>query len=151
MVWLHRQLLDEFPAQFARLVDKGFTHCTGAYLNFLRAYFPAKVKNGHFDAGGIKDSRKQSADRYIVEVFLARVKSFLMLKDRATWATVKFLNDVWRIALAATKLNKHLRKPCDEVEVEEKLRASFQQARDDVLALRRKWPENKDVPSYMQW
>ena len=141
--------LTSSPRNSARLVDKGFTHCTGAYLNFLRAYFPAKVKNGHIDAGGIKYSRKQSADRYIVEVFLARVKSFLMFKNRATWATVMFLNDVWHFALAATNLNKHLRKPCDEVEVEEKLRASFQQARDDVLALRRKWPENKDVPSYI--
>jgi hypothetical protein len=31
LVWLHHKLLDEFPAEFAALVDKGFTHCVGAY------------------------------------------------------------------------------------------------------------------------
>jgi hypothetical protein len=31
-VWLHHKLLDEFPAEFAALADKGFRHCVGAYL-----------------------------------------------------------------------------------------------------------------------
>ncbi len=36
LVWL-----DEFPAEFAALADKGFRHCVGAYLHLLHAYYPA--------------------------------------------------------------------------------------------------------------
>ena len=133
---------------FARLVDKGFTHCTGAYNFFLRAYFPAKVRNGRINVDRIKDSRKQSADRYIVEVFFARVKTFAVLKDRAAGGVIKFLDDVWHIALAATDLNKHLRSPC--VHVEEQLRASCESLRAEVLALQRQWPTNKELSSYLQ-
>jgi hypothetical protein len=44
LVWLHHKLLDEFPAEFAALVDKGFTHCVGAYLHLLHAHSCMTVK-----------------------------------------------------------------------------------------------------------
>ena len=146
---MHHRLLDEFPAHFARLVDKGFTHCTGAYRNFLMAYFPARVVNGAIDVEGVKDSRKQSADRYIVEVFFARVKTYHMLKDRAPWAGIKFLDDAWNIALAATDLNAFLRNPNDVEEVEARLVASASRVRKVVNANRAKWGTTA-VPSYLQ-
>ena len=52
LVWLHHKLLDEFPAEFAALVDKGFTHCVGAYLHLLHAYYPAFVHDGEIGVQG---------------------------------------------------------------------------------------------------
>ncbi len=77
-MWLHHKLLDEFPAEFAALVDKGFRHCVGAYLHLLHAYYPTFVHDGEIGVQSVKDSKKQSADRYVVEVFYSRVKRWLM-------------------------------------------------------------------------
>ena len=57
LVWLHHKLLDEFPAEFAALVDKGFTHCVGAYLHLLHAYYPAFVHDGEIGVQGVKTAR----------------------------------------------------------------------------------------------
>lgn len=150
LVWLHRRMLDEFPKNFARLVDRGFTHCTGAYKNFLRAFHPAKVRNGRIGVEGVRDSRKQSADRYVVEVFFSRVKMFSMLKDRAPWAVIKFLDDVWHMALAATDLNGHLRAPHDLQKVEKKLQESAEKLQCEVQEALRQWPNDWEHPSYLQ-
>ena len=148
-MWMHRLLLDEFPAGFARLVDKGFSHCTGACKNFLRAYFPAKVRNGRIGVEGVKDSRKQSADRYIVEVFFARVKYFALLKDRAHWAVINFMDDVWHMALAVTDLNRHLRPPRDQESTETSLLTSIAELIATVLEARQAWPAHQKMSSYL--
>jgi len=113
LVWLHCQLLADFPADFARLVDKGFTHCTGAYKNFLQAYFPAFVQNGEIDAAKVKDAKKQSADRYVVETFYARVKRWLILCDRCRYSNIHILDDAWHVACASSDNDKFLREPHD--------------------------------------
>ena len=113
LVWLHCQLLEDFPAEFARLVDKGFTHCTGAYKNFLQAYFPAFVQNGEIDATKVKDAKKQSADRYVVETFYARVKRWLILCDRCRYSNIHILDDAWHVACASSDNDKFLREPHD--------------------------------------
>jgi hypothetical protein len=108
LVWLHHKLPDEFPAEFAALVDKGFTHCVGAYLHLPHAYYPAFVHDGEIGVQGVKDSKKQSADRYVVEVFYSRVKRWLMLRDRARWANIHMLDDAWCIGwLAPTTIGSY--------------------------------------------
>jgi hypothetical protein len=78
------------------------------------------VHDGEIGVQGVKDTRecmtvrleKQSADRYVVEVFYSRVKRWLMLRDRARWANnIHMLDDAWCIALAGTDHDRFLRAP----------------------------------------
>ena len=150
LVWRHHQLLDQFPAGWARLVDKGFTHCTGAYKNFLLAYYPAKVVGKEIDVDGIRDARKQSADRYVVEIFYSRVKRWGMLQDRASWATIHLLDYVWHIACSASDLDSFLRKPHNLDDMVHQLSSIEATTTAMVIALERQYPAGWPVPCYLQ-
>jgi hypothetical protein len=150
LVWLHHKLLDEFPAEFAALVDKGFTHCVGAYLHLLHAYYPAFVHDGEIGVQGVKDSKKQSADRYVVEVFYSRVKRWLMLRDRARWANIHMLDDAWCIALAGTDHDRFLRAPNNAAAIQAAMRDLAVAINKSTETERAAWPKDTEMPSYMQ-
>ncbi len=146
----YHKLLDEFPAEFAALVDKGFTHCVGAYLHFLYAYYPAFVHGGEIGVQGVKDSKKQS---YVVEVFYSRVKRWLMLRDRARWANIHILDDAWCIALAGTDHDQFLRAPNNAAAIQAAMRdlaVAMVAINKSTETERAAWPKDTEIPSYMQ-
>ena len=135
---LHGQLLDGFPAGWARLVDRGFAQLTAAYKNLLQGYYPAFVRDGKISASGANDSKKQSQDRYVVETFFSRVKHWSRLSGVAKWAWFPYLEHIWVCALSNTDLRFPLRLPnnWDSLEQEvKKLKDRFTSALADSNSL----------------
>ena len=110
------------------------------------------------------DSKKQSSDRYVVEIFYARVKQWyvveifyarvkqwLILQDTARWSKCAMLDDAWHIAVASTDCNAFLRKPNNLEEMEVKMGNLRDSTRAAVLRLASEWPAGCGaIPSYLQ-
>ncbi len=90
-------------------MDNGFTRCVNANLHLLLAYYPAFVHAGEIGVQSVKDSKKQSPDRYVAEVFYSRVKRRLMLRNRKRWANIHMVDDALCIALAGDDHDRFLR------------------------------------------
>ena len=150
-VWLHHLLLIHFPAGWARLVDRGFTHTTGAYLHFLQAFYPAFVKNGEIEAGVAADAQKQSSDRYVVEIYYSRVKRWSMLQDTARWSTCSMLDHAWHIAASNTDCYGFLRAPNNLAQTDARMSAMSSTLRAAVTQHVAEWPVGcGEIPAYLQ-
>ncbi len=128
-------------------MDKGFTHCVGAYQHLLHAYYPAFVHDGEIGVQGVKDSKKQSADRYVAEVFYSRVQRWLML---ARWANIHMLDDTWCIALAGTDHERFLRAPNNAAAIQAAMRDLAVAINKSTETEPAAWPKGTETPSYMQ-
>ena len=101
--------------------------------------------------GMAADSKKQSSDRYVVEIFYARVKQWLILQDTARWSNCAMLDDAWHIAVASTDCNAFLRQPNNLEEMEVKIGTLRDSTRAAALRLASEWPAGCGaIPSYLQ-
>ena len=122
LIRIYRKWWDAYPAGFGRLVDKGFAFFTNIfYKNGSRAIYPAflKKESKMFSLSETKqltkeekkEAREQSKERYVVETFFSRVKSFLILHGTVVWEHTRYINAAFLTACAAANQLKPLKEP----------------------------------------
>jgi hypothetical protein len=108
------------------------------------------VVDGEIGVEGVRDAKKQSADRYVVETIYSRVKTWWMLQDRARWRTLHLLDHVWYIACACTDHNRFLRKPNNMRAMKTRLKELRTVLRGVLDVAKEQWPEGWCEPCYLQ-
>ena len=122
LVRIYERWWAQYPAGFGRLVDKGFAWYTNVYYkNRNKAVFPAFLtkdsiqfsasKTKQLSPFEVKQGRKQSQERYVVETFFSRVKSFKLLAGVVHWGHIKYINAVYLTACASANMMKPLKYP----------------------------------------
>ena len=109
------------------------------------------MQNGEIDVGLAADSKKQSSDRYVCEIFYARVKQWEILQDTARWSNCVMLDDAWHIAVASTDNNAFLRQPNNLADMAQRMSSLCNGLRRSVRQLVSQWPAGCGaLPSYLQ-
>jgi hypothetical protein len=119
---IYQKWWDAYPPGFGRLVDKGFAWFTNVYYKHgNKGIYPAflMAASKKYSKSGTKQltpkekisARKQSQQRYVVETFFSRVKSFLLLTGEVPWHHIRYINAAFLTACAAANTMKPLKEP----------------------------------------
>ena len=68
--------------------------------------------------------RVQAKERYVVETFFSRVKSFKMLAGIVHWGHIKYINAVYLTACASANMMKPLKYPVSWTTLEKDFEAA---------------------------
>ena len=108
---VHRDWLDVIPANFGRLVDKGFSKTGIFYKNNSRGYVPAFVRavRGKLSRSESENSYKQSSDRYTCETYFSRVKKAFGMNGQMSYKKMRYLQSAWSVSHYNANLMRALR------------------------------------------
>jgi hypothetical protein len=114
LVEVMREQFDWLDAEWALLMDRGFSSMRAQLKNLNTVFTPAFLRpkdRTHFSPTEVDLSRIYARLRYTIEVGYSRVSAFQFLADRVPRRNFRFLNSIWWWAHGLANLRRPLRNP----------------------------------------
>ena len=131
LVRAHKAWLSNMPKGTIIIVDRGFDKSMQYYPNFNYHVLPSfKRRRKRVQQREVRYSREVAKDRYIGEVYNARVKSQKLIKGHIERHRFRYVNHTFNWGHAMSNLYKPLKNPADW---EDYLSRQVEEAREPLV------------------